>query len=373
MPTKHARFGPSSLDALSRCIRFKYSDINEDAALEGTMLHKAAETGDLAGLDEDQAQDVSQVRAAVDALKNGPGTWLDFAEHKATLQDLTFGTADRVLINFEQGIVYVIDYKFTRVAGDHEFQARTYGAAVYEMMVEAERSKIKQVITYVIAPRLNIIEIGEYDPDELLARVRKDITELYKRIDNPWNPPTPHGDLCAKCARIVGCPAAGTTMLAVAKAKGLPLPSVFDINAPVTTTDRALVQAVAMLAENWSKEVKQKNTEFVKATGQDIPGFALRQRSTGARVDKTDTPLAVMMLKQDGFNEDEILQACKLSLNDLAKVHAETTTDTIRETKDRLKELLGAITREGVAEYLQKTKRVSEEQLIMQITQGVQL
>jgi hypothetical protein len=369
--TKHARFGPSSLDALSRCVRFKYGEMDDDAAAEGTALHKAAETGDTSGLPDDQIEDVEQARAAIESLKCGEGEWEDYAEVRVELKDLTYGTADRVLVNYTQGIIYAADFKFTRVAGDHEFQARTYGAGVYEGMTDEQRAMIKKVITYIVAPRLNLIELGEYEPVELLAKVRQEIEDLYERIDSPWNPPTPHGDLCSKCARIAGCPAAGKTMVKVTKALGLPLPDTFDMGSLVTTTDRAMAQAAAAMAENWGKEVKKKNTEFVKASGQDIPGYALRSRSTGARIPKENTVAAVAVLRTQGYTDDEILQSCKMSINDLAKAHAEVTTLKVMEVKEGLKGVLDGLTVEGQATYLQKTKRVTEEQLLKQLIQGI--
>jgi hypothetical protein len=347
--------------------------MNKDAAEEGNMLHAACETGDTTGLDDPQKEDVENALAYKNGLMTGPGVWEDGAEARVTLEDLTYGTSDRVLYNEEQALLHVIDFKFTRVAGDHEFQARTYAAGTIEELLRLGKP-VKKVFTHVVAPRLNITETTEYDdPEALLAHVRKDIEDLYEKIDNPWNAPTPHGDLCKNCARAGGCPALATTAVAVSKGLGLPLPTAFSPDALVAVKDRALAHAVAMALENWSKEVKKQNTDFVKETGKDLPGYALRSRSTGARVAKEDTPLAVEMLRVNGFSDDEILQGCRISLNDVAKVHAEGSTDSIQKTKERVKGLLSSITTEGQSTFLQKTKRVSEEQLIKQLTEGTSL
>lgn len=363
---KHARYGPSSLDALNRCIRFKYGDMNEDAAAEGTMLHEALETGDLAGLTEDQKEDVRNILQYIESLKTGPGTWEDLKEVKVKLEDLTYGTADRILVNTEQRLVHVIDGKFTRVAGDHSYQARTYGAAYIEMNGAENFDKVH---THIVAPRLNVLELGEYDPAELLTRVRQDIEALYARIADPFNPPTPEGDLCAKCARAARCTALSQTAVQTCRGMGLPLPAVFDPGAVTSNTDRALAQAIAGALENWAKQVKQRNTEFAKLGGE-IPGFALRSRSTGTRLAKEDTPAAFAILKACNFDEDNILQACKLSIPDLAKHHAATAPESEKATKEKIKNVLGALTREGASTFLQKTKKVSSEQLVKQLTQG---
>ena len=96
----------------------------------------------------------------------------------------------------------------------------------------------------------------------------------------------------------------------------------------------------------------------------------MRSRSTGARVPKPDTPTAFSILKGCGFSEDDILQSCNFSINDLAKAHAAVHPESQKATKVKITGALGHITREGSATYLQKTKRVSNEQLIKQLTQG---
>ena len=67
---RHHKYGPSTLDSLSLCVRFKFRarDV-DDAADEGTLLHKAFETGDLRGLTDEQASCVRTIRDYVDALK----------------------------------------------------------------------------------------------------------------------------------------------------------------------------------------------------------------------------------------------------------------------------------------------------------------
>ncbi len=368
MAKKHARYSPSALDSLDRCIRFKYDDtLTEDEATEGQLLHEAAETGDTGGLNPDQKEDVENALAYVEGLKTKLGLWEDLKEPRIELKDLTFGYADRVLFNRDTGELHVCDYKFTRVAGDHEFQVQTYAAGAIE---ERGVRPVSKVTTHVIAPRLNILESREHDPAQLLDQIRARIEALYERIDDPFNPPTPHGDLCAKCARAARCPALNQSAVAVARGQGLPLPAVFDPASMISTQDRALGHALASALENWAKQVKQQNTEFAKAGG-DVPGYVLRSRSTGARVDKDDTALAIRILQANGYTDDEIYQACRLSINDIAKAHAAISTDSEKATKDRVKELLSAITSEGTATFLQKTKRVSDETLIKQLIQGV--
>ena len=94
MSKRHHRYGPSMLDSLSNCIRFKYIPFkDDDAASEGTLLHEAYETENLIGLDDEQTM---MVQAIIDytnsilATKGGPEMWEEIKEGKVELIDLTY-------------------------------------------------------------------------------------------------------------------------------------------------------------------------------------------------------------------------------------------------------------------------------------------
>ena len=71
MNKRHHRYGPSMLDNLSNCIRFKYIPFkDDDAASEGTLLHEAYETESLIGLDDEQTiMDIVLLCQSVDGGK----------------------------------------------------------------------------------------------------------------------------------------------------------------------------------------------------------------------------------------------------------------------------------------------------------------
>ena len=72
-------------------------------AAEGTMMHKALETGDLNGLNEEQSRCVNMVSDLFASMKeelDKPDTTTEVhQELRLAIMGLTFGTADLVLVN----------------------------------------------------------------------------------------------------------------------------------------------------------------------------------------------------------------------------------------------------------------------------------
>jgi len=371
------------MDALSKCLRFKYSDINEDAAFEGTALHEAYETENLNGLDDEQRNAVTgciQYAGTLMANDGGPDNWVRMKEVRLVLEDRTYGHADDVILHKILPIAHVIDAKFIRVEGDYDRQVTTYGAAVVEMCSKGYKfmnSKdellyttgprdILLVTTHVVAPRIRNIQTSVWGAADLLARVYAEIDDLYARIDDPFLPPTPDEGLCAKCARAASCPALGQAVVAMAKGSGLPLPEAFAPDAIVSLRDRAIAQALVGAMSNWADQVKKNNNEFAK-NGGEIPGFTLRSRSTGIRIDKEFTDSAISLLETNGFSRDTVMKNCSLTLGQLAKDQASNTGEAEADVKETLRAVLGDYVTEGQTQYLQKSKRIADAVLLAEI------
>lgn len=368
----HARFSPSRLDSLTLCLRYRRKETEDGSDSEGTMLHEACEKRCLDGLDEEQSRAVTTAVDYVGSLEASEGgNWLRIQEARLELRDLTFGYGDVILLHRQLPIAHVVDYKFTRVEADHDFQVKTYGAALVEMtnplqpvnLMDSEgrilatidwmKEQLKTVTTHVVAPRLHEPIIGTHDAQALLGIVRKDIESLYARIDDPFLPPTPC-DLCRMCARAATCPALVPAVRAVATGIGLPLPSSFAPDALVSPDDRCVAHALAQALENWAEQVKSNNTEFVRAGGT-IPNYTLRERSTGVKVAEGCLSAAIEKLTTvGGFTADDVMGAASLSLSQLAKNKAEVTGDPESSWKERIKTLLEGLVSEGRCSFLQK-------------------
>jgi len=390
----HARFGPSRLDSLSGCIRFRYKERTDDSAGEGTELHQACETGNTAGLGEEQRMSVEIARGYADSLlasDGGPDKWIVMREVKLELGDLTYGHADFVAIHKELPRAAVLDYKFTRIESNHAFQVRTYGAALVSMLAskpEGEAVKftfedqttapmqigarrLELITTHVCAPRLHEPYEATYDAQRLLSEVVQEIEELYARIDDPFLPPTAREDLCPNCARASKCPEMTAVVLHSARRLGLPVPEAFAPDQMVSDRDRAIAQALKGALENWSELVGKHNLAFVKAGGS-IPGYKMQTRSTGMKLaEGASAAQAIEALILHGFvTHDDVMEAISLSFSKLAKHKADTTTLTEGECKEEIRNILGQMVNDGSCTFLAKVKRVTDEELMKRITEG---
>lgn len=359
---KHHRHSPSTLDRLSRCIRFKFKDTEDmnDAADEGTMLHHAAETGDMTGLDEMQKQDVQHCLDYIMLLKGGCSDPAEFREERLVLHERTFGHADYVLIDKATGIAHICDFKFTRVLGEHDFQLTTYAAAVVEGCRRAELCDvaITKVVTHVIAPRLHAPEVHEYPAQELYDSVVKRIDDLYEKIEDPFNPPTPDADLCSRCDRASRCPAISQAVVgATPDITNLPMPTAFAPDALVQPGDRAFAHQLATVFENWAELVKRANTEYVK-NGGEIPGFKLQTRSTGFKVPRESTLTALDKLKERfEWGVEQVSGALSLSVPELSKQMAPLSGHKEADLKAMIVESLEGVGVNGSCSFLAKVSK----------------
>jgi hypothetical protein len=366
----HARYSPSKLDDLSRCIRFKYKetpkddeDDSSDAASEGTLMHKAAETGNLAGLSQEQALQVTKALEYVDGLKASDEFSEDLSEVPLRLEGLTYGTADRVLISKNAPrYAHVVDYKFGRLDGEHAYQVRTYGAALLEANPTVER-----VLLHVVAPR-----VGDPEPPieagrELVGQVRGELEALYARIDDPWEPATPDAELCSRCARASRCPAFNSNVVAVARNIGLPMPSTFSPGNLVTPVDRAIAQTIARALMAWGEQVIDRNNDYVAQGGAMLPGYKEVSRSTGFSIPVDNRISAYNALQASGWQLDDLLANSKLSIGKLAAMLAERDGLDEGEVKGDLLAALGELATEGRTRYLQKVKKCSDVDLLSRL------
>lgn len=373
----HAKYSPSALTALSKCLRFKYNETKEnvDASDEGTMMHKAFETGDLRGLTEEQARAVESANAFVDSIlatEGGPENWRHMKEQRVTLRDITYGTADRVLIHKTHPVIHVIDAKFGRAVGDYELQVKTYSAAVLEALQEMDAANIEDVTvhTHVIIPRASVIEtVIHPNGQALLIEVRETILALYARLDDWFNGPTPHADTCDKCANAYRCPALSHVATTAGGQLGVIMPS-FDMSADVSPNDRALRQVLAGALINWGEQVKAANAQFVK-DGGELEGFKLVTRSTGFRVPAEFTSAAVAALKSAGFSEDIILGSCTLTMGRLTTAVSEHYNVPESAAREQIQQAIRELGQEGSTQFLQKSKRISDEALAKQLMGGL--
>lgn len=366
MSKQHARHSPSTLEKLTLCSCFKMKDM-DDASDEGTLLHKAAETGDLTGLTDEQKQVVQTYLDYITNLKVGFGDKPLYHAHeiKAELKELTFGYADDFLRYGTEA--HVADLKTGRKSvsiAEHNFQIQTYCAAMLEATPELE-----SCTGHIVAPRCGNPNSFKFGRDHVAA-CRAKIEALYERLDDPFErKPTANEDLCYQCARANRCPAIATTALAVANHVGLPLPSAFAPDALVRPEDRAKAELVAVTLENWAEAVRKANKAYVLEAGGTIPGYKTIERSTGRRVPRDNSLSACNALLVSGYaSQDQLLGTVTISIPELAKAMVEVRGTKEAVERERLAAILGDLAVEGRTAYLARdTKQVKEDRQLLEM------
>jgi len=304
-------------------------------------------------------------------FENGtcPAEWLDIREAKLALKDLTHGTADCILFHPVTGKLHVIDGKFTRVDAEHGMQTRAYAAAFIEEM-EGTPTPVTSVAMHVVAPRLNTPEVEEGMANVILKATRDWIVQLYARIDNPFTPPTPHVDICGNCARANTCPALNGLVVKATTGLGMPIPSTFNPEKVESLRDRAILQILAGVFENWAKQVKKSNAEFVDTSGEKIPYFKQTTRSTGLRVPKENVLILVARLgDMYGTTAEDMLGCSNVAVNGLIDAIAFKTGINALLIKDWFRSDCGDVVVEGSCSFLTKEKRMSDTDLLKQIAE----
>lgn len=378
MAQKHARYSPSKLSAIEKCACFESdNDMRKSkdlaAADEGTMLHDAMEIDDPRNLENEEqmwAYDTCQLKIR-EILDSCPGKFRDLREAKSTVRGLTYGFADRTVIDFRQKIIHVADYKFGRTAVDHaEFnlQLHAYGVGMLERF-----KSFNTLHLHLIAPRI---------PDFTQAVFRRDLVDVTRaRIGNiiseaasPFKQPQ-GGDHCAFCTNKPRCPVMNAAVTDVVRGAGFfELPQEFLPQNIVSPEDRAKSLLLARVLPDWCTLVKQMNTAAVLEYGEEIPGFSLRRRAGSVSVKDAQMVLE-KVVNNLGFSYEQLLVSgtASVSVSKLADLmRAECPVDgfsTKRDYVDALVDLFGdAVARGAEVIFLQKDRKPTDAELLQRIT-----
>ena len=364
MTQTHARFSPSKLETLDRCVRFKRIE-TPDAAEDGQLLHRCLELETFDGLNEEQRSAAIAAKDYADSVKAGlgdPALIEDRKEARLELRDITWGFADRIFIVRNAHHAELLDYKFGRLGATgaaFNFQIQTYCAALFEM--EPDLQTIK---AHIVAPRARTDDPVHLFTRELLAGTRSRIEELYRRIEDPFTPPTPAPDLCKDCTRVSQCPAVMPAVTAVAPvAATFQMPSYLsrhklnEFEALATPEDRGEFQDMAYVLERIAEQIRESNKR-AQERGVSVAGYRVTERSTGMKIPRENTRAAVQALVESGYaSEDMISDSMELKIKQLADQMAELRGTSAADEKLRIREVLGSLAVEGSCSFLAREKR----------------
>jgi hypothetical protein len=376
--TKHARYSPSKLEALEKCPCFESDNAMRTekdlgAATEGTMLHDAMENDNPSNLESEEqmwAYNLCQdyITKLIESCR---GRFDDRREIKSTVRGLTYGFADRVIIDYASKTIHVADYKFGRVAVDHaehNLQLRAYGVGLFERF-----TSFKHLHLHLIAPRIPDFTDAVFGRD-VIDVTRDRIKNIISSTADVFKKPS-GGEHCSFCTNKPRCEVMNRAVEGVVRGAGfLPLPEKFLPESIVSAEDRSKSLLLARILPDWCKLVKQMNTSAVLEYGDEIPGFSLRRRAGSVSVSDAQAVLGIVTSRM-GFTHEQLLVSgvASVSISKLADLirteHPVEEFDTKRDYVDALVEMLGdAVSRGSEVIFLQKDRKPTDEELMKQLT-----
>lgn len=380
------RLSPSKYDALAMCPRFDYKDMGDGAADEGTLLHKAFETGDMSELDDEQRQVVEDALASVKALLDGWLEWDDtrvacpnspFITHHETRVTNSFGHSgmmDKGFVNLENGRALIVDLKTGRagLVADAKDSLQLAGYADAMLVMHPD---LKEIMVVLVSPRTGELESYVYDVEAGgLAGNAQRIYDMIKEVENPFSAPRLNATLCTKCRWAAECPlmtrVAATYELPVT---GVAAAEVFTKDVSELTPDEMSQNlALVSLIEEYADARRPLIIDRVFQENIDIPYYSRQERAGQAYVASEDN-VELMHRLSGCMSAEEFVSVCgRVSLPKAAELLARDGTGTkanrIREARFALEDLAGPLLKAGRPI---RTLRRSNKYSVGQVAAGI--
>lgn len=299
------RISPSKLQALRGCPCFEYKEGTNSAAEEGQMMHAAIATGNMAGMDDEQREQVTRVIALRDNIIAQEFAGADdlerVVEEKLVILDAETsghrlqGSPDEIDISRKLAKAIIFDWKLGRLglptdAGDN-LQLKAYAKAV------CRRWPYVDVVDVVlVAPRTSEVSTATYTRGSMVD-VEAEIVAVIKRVEDPFKEPDNSDQtLCAVCANLKRCPKQCRALVPAAQAVAA-APGVACLTKPVTALvpeEMADVLTLTKVVTEWFDQKKKAVTERVFDEELELPGYQKVTRKGNRKIQ--DVPAAVLAL-----------------------------------------------------------------------------
>lgn len=372
MPDVHHIYGPSSLKNRAICPGWMNDNFSDKSkADEGTLMHSAAETGDLSILVSDEQK--KAVAQCLDYLK--PFEAIALKTHKekrvSILGGRTFGTCDRIIRRTKDGRPHVdiIDFKFGYTPVDDaedNMQGHAYLIGAWE---DVHPEAVTGTVHF-LQPRIGVVDVAEFDRAKDFNRLALPIATTIDRAahyehtkDESMLNPTAEG--CLYCGRKATCPALRKFALRSA-ARYAPLELVEDGHSSRITKaeDMAAMVDAARVLEGMISSVKTHAMIMAKEAGGALydadgqPLYEIKSRAGNRKI--KDLGLAMPILAKH-LTDAELLSVADVSITGALKLIADKAPrgqkgKTIGLVEAELEEADALSQSEGT-EYLRRTKR----------------
>jgi hypothetical protein len=351
----HAKHSPSSLKNKELCPHWENRPGSSKAADEGTMMHNAAETGHLAGLNEEQTAQVQLCLDFVQTLETSIPDCKRFNELQVDVCGLTFGTADVILLGKHSAVV--IDYKMGKVPVDDaeiNLQGWAYALGAFDLF------EVEVVKVVFLQPRCDLVTTHAFIRSKDYSRMKERVARVIMLAEDPESPYCPDPENCQYCNAQARCPALAAKALAVLERlpDKLELPAMLDPAQITEPKQMALALRLAPVLLAWADAVKAQALDMVR-NGLEIPGYELKHR-TGRRVIKELAAVWDIVHGQFAMPLENFLPACSISVTELEKaVRSTQPRGQGAEAIRQLNQLLaaeGLCTTEADITYLAKER-----------------
>ena len=370
-----ARISPSLLDNLAACPCFEYKPYEEgtnNAAEEGTLLHKALETGEDDDLNGEQQRTVEKTRELCRALLTGFLDWesapiekrIELHEQKLPDSFKRRGMMDRCYVSLASRKALVIDLKTGRAGLIKDAKESLQLANYADMVWVRYPGLVDEVMVVLSSPRTNETSRHVYKYEEW-EEIRERIQKVAADADHPFKQPRFHEVLCQKCRWFSECPAASKTLAPpVASAVSLPLSVLLRPIGELTVDELAQNRAAADLFEKWAEVRKEAIDARVEAERIALPGYTRVQKDGAPFIPSDKTEMAWGLVK-DLLSPEQFLAACgKPSLPKLVDALADDCLgESLAERKTRAREELfsrleGVIAQSAGSSYLRRKAKL---------------
>lgn len=363
LPTRpaHAEFAPSSLAYREKCPGFKPSSGDSHAALEGTLLHKAMETGNFKKLNPEQlllAKWAAGIRRAIfDRLKERAHGPID-SYHELFLdidsKTEVFGTLDELII--ASPAASTIEYKFGRLPvppPKDNLQVQAYVLGTFERFPQ-----LAQISAFICQPRLEYV--GEHtflrtDKTRIRRRVRKVVAEAKQNDPQKYA----SGEYCSYCARQGECPLWQGLALRAAKGYDVEhLPAQWHPSKLTNANDVATALNLARGLATWIDSVKFHANQFALETNEEIPGYELSTRK-GAETLNVGVDFIKLLHEKYGISLDPgkfFDECCSISAAKFFKMIEPHFPKEVR--KKRMETVRGELFTQGMLEMKKPTQHL---------------
>tara|TARA_Y100000588_G_scaffold145118_1_gene158995 strand:+ start:3391 stop:4506 length:1116 start_codon:yes stop_codon:yes gene_type:complete len=323
-PEEHHELGPSTLKYVEICPGYRSSNETNQFAEEGTMLHSAAETGKLDGLNDEQVRCVRTVLDYVKKLEKGADEIHKEMRVKIVYRSdgsSIFGTVDLVIIVGTHA--YIVDYKFGWGEvddADINIQIQAYAKGVFDKFPDLETAK-----TVLLLPRRDELLEAEYTRKDMIdVGMRLDLIITKAEEETPDLRPNTEG--CRFCKHRLSCQALSDKLLPIARKYE---DSVDDFQTvlwhnydPAHIEDPKVIGKmlnVASVLDRWASAAKKQALKLAEEEGREIPGYDLRWRTPSTKIEDAQEAYDTLAHL---LTPEEFMEASNVTLAQLSKALA---------------------------------------------------